>query len=239
MILNDRRVGPLVYRKRWFARRAYDAEPLLTMYPQFLGEEPPPGWKVEPFVTVLNPLDADRDGLLARMKKGTAYEIRRAEEKDGVRFLEDLPPDDFLRFYNGFARRKGLGVLGPAHLGSLGDHGWTSGVHLGTVLVAVHAYVLDPEEGRARLLYSAQAQEGAVDRAALGRANRWLHLRDMLALQARGFWLYDWGGITEPGSDPEREGITQFKLGFGGEVSREWTCYSPVLTLARRISGRS
>ncbi len=237
MILTEKKYGPLVYRKRWFARQSYPNECLLTMYAQFLGESPPQGWSVQKFWTVLSTLDTDGEGHLARMKKGTAYEIRRAE-KDGLEFFEEKDRAAFLDFYNRFARQKKLGVLGKGHLSCLDRHLMLTGVRQANHNLAYHAYVVDAEESRARLLYSAQLQEG-YDRALLGRANRWLHFRDMLALQAQGFSLYDWGGITEPGSDPQREGINQFKLGFGGEVVQERNCYSPLLATSRKLLGKS
>lgn len=237
MILTEKKYGPLVYRKRWFARQRYPGERLLTMYAQFLGETPPPGWLVQKFLTVVSVLDVDGEGHLARMKKGTAYEIRRAE-KDSLEFFEEKDLISFLDFYNRFARQKKLGVLGRGHLSSLGPHLWLSGVRQGNQPLAYHAYVVDSEESRARLLYSAQLQEG-YDRALLGRANRWLHFQDLLSLQAQGFSTYDWGGITESGSDPQREGINQFKLGFGGEVVQEQNCYSPLLAALRKLLGKS
>lgn len=237
MIVSEKTYGPLRYRKRWFARQAVLHEPWLTMYAQYLGQEPPSGWVTEKFFTVLTHLDTDAEGHLGRMKKGTAYEIRRAE-KDDLEFSIQTDQSAFLDFYNRFARNKKLGLLGPSHLTSLGPHLWLSMVSQEEHPLAYHAYVVDKQESRARLLYSAQLQQG-YDRALLGRANRWLHFRDLLSLQESGLLIYDWGGISEPGSDPQREGINQFKLGFGGEVVQEQNCYSPLLARVRRLLGKS
>jgi len=237
MILIERRKVLLVYRKRWFARKVYLQDGFFTMYAQFLGEDCPQGWAQEKFFTVLNALDIDAEGHLSRMKKGTAYEVRRAE-KDGLQFAEENNQQNFLKFYNHFATLKKLGRLSQAHLTSLKSHLLITKVLVEEQVGAYHVYVLDPEEARARLLYSAQLQAG-LDRALLGRANRWLHFKDMLLLQERGFRVYDWGGITKPGTDPEREGITQFKLGFGGTIEEEYNLYSPLLAFLRKMLRKS
>ncbi len=238
MICVDRWKGPFRYRRRWFAREMQKGDSGLTVYSQFLGKVPPKGWVSEEFLTLHSLLDSDRDGHLARMKKNTVYEVKRAE-KDGVMWEPISETRVFLEYYNLFAKEKNIGQIKSAHLTSLGPSLFITRASIGEHTAAYHVYILDREEKRARLLYSAGARftEGA-DRAALGRANRYAHLEDMLKLQELGFQIYDWGGITEAGSDPEREGINQFKLGFGGFEVREPHYYSPMLTLIKKILGK-
>jgi lipid II:glycine glycyltransferase (peptidoglycan interpeptide bridge formation enzyme) len=68
----------------------------------------------------------------------------------------------------------------------------------------------------------------------IGRANRWLHWQDMLRLKQMGLERYDWGGLFEDDSTPERAGINSFKKHFGGRQERTYDCTVPV-TLRGRI----
>jgi hypothetical protein len=61
-------------------------------------------------------------------------------------------------------------------------------------------------------------------RALISRANRWLHWRSMLYFSEHGATHYDWGGVFEDESAPERLGINRFKKEFGGEPARRFDC---------------
>ena len=74
-------------------------------------------------------------------------------------------------------------------------------------------------------------------RALVGRANRWLHWRDMLRFKETGIKRYDWGGLFEDESVPERAGINKFK-DFGGWQTRTYDCTVPV-TIRGRIAVHS
>ena len=66
------------------------------------------------------------------------------------------------------------------------------------------------------------------DRALVGRANRWLHWQDMLRFKRMGMKRYDWGGLFEDESVPERAGLNRFKKDFGGQPVRTYDCTVPV-----------
>jgi hypothetical protein len=96
-----------------------------------------------------------------------------------------------------------------------------------------HAYVMSGST--AGLLHSSSRfREGESDyRALVGRANRWLHWKDMLQFRALGMQRYDWGGLFGDESTPERAGINNFKKSFGGQLVRSFDC-----TLPRSLRGR-
>ena len=71
-------------------------------------------------------------------------------------------------------------------------------------------------------------------RALVGRANRWLHWRDLLLFKAQGVKRYDWGGMFEDESGPGHAGINRFKRSFGGQRVRCWDC-----TLGVTLRGRA
>ena len=76
-----------------------------------------------------------------------------------------------------------------------------------------HSYVCD--DCCVRLLHSCSTfREGDQNmRNAVGRANKYLHWRDMEYFYGKGMFHYDWGGIT---SYEEPNGIDKFKIAFGG-----------------------
>ena len=80
------------------------------------------------------------------------------------------------------------------------------------------------------MLHSASLFRGkaAADRAVVGRANRWLHWRDMLEFKRRGLQRYDWGGMFEDESVPEQASINSFKREFGGAATRTYNCTVPL-----------
>lgn len=188
----------------------------------------------EPFTTLVIDLSAGDDAILARMDKNTRYEIRRAEERDSVRYapvpiqqLADLQPflDDYV-----IHAASGNRALRPnvAKLSQLIQRGY---LDLSTVLDAKgqvltwHVYVL--VDGRARLLYSvapAPQSEDSEYRNLRGRANRLHHWLDILRFKQSGCSRYDFGGIYTGSSDVKRLNINKFKRGFGGEVVNTYNC---------------
>ena len=269
MIVIERRIGFVPYRRVYFARTGQNfRRTWLTSLRQYLGGPLPPSWRSREFHTILIDLNLSEDELFRGIKKSTAYEIRRAE-KDGIVFAEETNLETFRAFYNDFAPTKSLGLLGKANLSSMGKFLTITRADLarsdpagtdpsaakpamveaaGGTPLCMHAYLVDPEESRARLLYSATlVRDGAgVDRQILGRANRRLHWLDMLRFKAQGIRWYDLGGIAHideqegklaeavtSDTAPATAGIDAFKTAFGGTAVREDHWDSPLLALAK------
>jgi hypothetical protein len=75
--------------------------------------------------------------------------------------------------------------------------------------------------------------ETSAERNMIGRANRYLHWRDMLAFKAFGCLVYDLGGVDLAGRDPATTRIAAFKRGFGGEVRATYWRSQPVSVKGR------
>ena len=166
--------------------------------------------------------------------KDCRYKIRRAESKDGLRLEFITEPesrlDEFGTFFNAFASQKSLPTC---------DRQWlvaactarqlvlSSASRDGEALVW-HAHVLSGKT--AGLMYSGSCFRNRDNdhRALIGRANRWLHWQDMLQLRTIGISRYDWGGLFEDESTPERAGINNFKRDFGGQPGRSYDSTVPV-----------
>jgi hypothetical protein len=185
--------------------------------------------------TILIELAPDPDVLLAAVSKDTRYEIRRAGEKDGVRYevMSGAPHavDEFAGYYAQFAALKGLPPLYPDYLRALARaRALDLSVvrHDGEVLVW-HAYHRGRE--RVRLLHSVslyRTTENSARRNLVGRANRYHHWQDICRFRTEAIALYDFGGWYEGARDQEKIRINAFKQEFGGMIATTYTCQFPV-----------
>ncbi len=227
-----------VYGEVW-----YDEEPPrdpgvdIVVYRQ--REAPIANARCTPFLSLITDLSVEKDAIFAKFGNEARYKIRRAEAKNGLHMEFIVAPesrlDEFRAFYDAFARQKSIV---PA------DHQWlvaackacqltlTSASENGTALVW-HAYVTFGRSARLQYSGSCFRDRESDYRALVGRANRWLHWRDMLRFKEMGMERYDWGGLFEDDSVPEHAGINNFKKGFGGQPERSYDCTVPVTTKGR------
>lgn len=218
------RKGPLRVAEMWFAPASVPSNVDIVRYFQF--GQPPPGVIAEDFPTVIVDLEPSPEKLFSALKKESRYEVRRATEKDNLALFS--PQNDavnnalvrFRKFFKQFARDRGLPDetsrlerLAAAKALWLSESRDQNGESL-----TWHAYLVTPD--RARLLHSCSSYRNAepARKALVGRANRFHHWEDMLALRALGIRRYDFGGWYPGQSDQQRLRINKFKEEFGGSV---------------------
>jgi hypothetical protein len=184
------------------------------------------------FYTILIDLTRDTDALLASMKQGCQYKIRRAEARDDLVYecANAARADLLARFcdlYDEFTPRKSLPPLDRAWLALMAETGclYVSRVSDGASNneLTWHTYYLS--HGRATLLHSASATPPDADASArnrIGRANRFHHWQDMLWFKEGGARLYDLGGWYSGDTDARRLGINRFKEDFGGGIVKNY-----------------
>jgi len=196
--------------------------------------------RATPFLTMVSDLSVDEDALIERFGKDCRYKIRRAETKDGLRMELAADPrarlEEFRVFYDAFAKQKGVPPCDGKWLTAActaGQLALTSASRDGEALVR-HAYLLSGSAAWLQYTASCFRDRNNAYRALIGRANRWLHWKDMLRFRETGIERYDWGGLFEDESDPGSAGINRFKRDFGGEPVRSYECVQPV-TLKGRI----
>lgn len=165
--------------------------------------------------------------IVSLMKSNTRNEIRRAEREGCVFSIVDSM-SEFIPYYNGFCRDKGLNdFTSEARMGKYKNVLMTKVMHRDEVL-AMHANILDYESKVSLLLYSCSRRLSEnVDRKLIGWGNRFLHYKDLECLKNLGFEYYDWSGVCMDPNDP-RYSIGQFKLSFGGKLIDSWTIKSPL-----------
>ena len=186
------------------------------------------------FLSIVTDLSVAADAIAARFGKDCRYKIRRADTKDELTAEFILEPEarleEFRRFFDTFARQKGHAPCDAQWLRAACDARQlvlsTASRH-GEALVW-HAYVLTGESAWLQYTGSCYRDRESDYRALVGRANRWLHWQDMLQFKELGVTRYDWGGLFEDESAPDRAGINEFKRSFGGQADRSYECEVPV-----------
>lgn len=192
-----------------------------------------------PFLSLVSDLGAGEEAISEKFGRSCRYQIRRADSKDGLRMEIITEPEDrldeFGTFFDAFAGQKSLPPC---------DRQWLvaackarqlalSSASLNGEALVWHAHVLSGKT--AGLQYSASCFRDRDNdyRALVGRANRWLHWRDMLHFRETGMDRYDWGGLFEDESTSERAGINNFKRDFGGRQEDSYQCSVPVTVTGR------
>lgn len=186
-----------------------------------------------PFYTSHINLMNDIKEIFASFDKNTKYEVNRAI-RDGVQFEINKNQEDFINFYNEFAKNKNREKISKRDLELYASHLLiTSATHENIALV-MHSYVVDNDGKRVRLLHSASSFRSAFltsEKALIGRANRFLHYSDIVYLKNRGYCIYDFGGVDLGSTNTEATKISKFKFGFGGVVVTESNFISYPLAL--------
>ncbi len=237
----------IVYQKKFLRIAEYwngeEQQPaIVDLVRYFQQSHPREGMSCRAFHTILIDLKRDPKELLARMKRDTRYEIRRAADQDQLNcdWRNAQDPQAFQQFgdyYDEFATRKDQPKLNRAWLSLLAVNGSLTLSRVcdstGETLVW-HAYHCSRE--RATLFYSAslfRKFDSSAIRNKIGRANRFQHWQDMQRFKAEGISVYDFGGWYEGTSDPERLRINKFKEEFGGEIVQNYICERAVTAKAK------
>ena len=196
--------------------------------------------RTEPFLSLVTDLTVDESAIVDRFGKDCSYKVRRAEAKDGLQMEFILEPqrriEGFRGFYDSFAKQRSLQPCDARWLAAACEArqlALTLAARNGEPLVW-HAYVVFGKT--VRLQYTASCFRDREDdyRALVGRANRWLHWKEMLRFKRIGLERFDWGGLFEDESLPGHAGINKFKKEFGGQQVRSFNCTVPV-TLRGRV----
>lgn len=197
-----------------------------------------------PFQTLIVDLGGTETEILDGYSRNTRCKIKRAE-KEGLLTQINFSPSnsdivDFVRFISQLGdvhqlpnRRK---LFALEHVEGLV---LSFVANQGGEVLAVHALVQDHVLKRARLLYSGSLFQcggvESVERNFIGRANRYLHWREMIALKQQGFLHYDFGGFAAGAASEKLANIAKFKRGFGGRKVIEYTGMRPGNCLGRAI----
>jgi lipid II:glycine glycyltransferase (peptidoglycan interpeptide bridge formation enzyme) len=177
---------------------------------------------VKEFKTTCIDLHQEAEAIFNSFHPTIRYEIRRAERENLSCKAHSNPSEiecsELIRCFDQFAKKKNIIPLSARRIHALRKMGclFITGSYCGTVPVATHVYIVN--DTRVALLYSFHNFE-FKDNKMRGFANKFLHWKDILLFKEKGLALYDFGGI-DADSLP---GISDFKLGFGGETRSQYS----------------
>lgn len=191
--------------------------------------DPVNGCESSDFHTLCLNLACDADTILSKIHKETRYEIRRAS-KDSFTCEYHSHPDaalaeEFFGFYDQFADSKNVPRVNRTRISAFRQHDVLDLSRVrgadGRVLVW-HAYLR--MRNCARLIHSASHFRAAdkSEATTIGRANRYLHWKDILYCKETGLGVYDFGGWYAGQTDVEKLKINHFKESFGGEPVHQY-----------------
>ena len=199
-----------IYKSRFLVRGEvwFDREPDQTPVDWIFYRQrsrPVPGARWRYYYTILVDLDRSHVALQQQLNNSTAYNIRRARDRDriiceGANSVSSEMLDGFEGPYNRFAVNKGLPPLDRPFLDQLAKEGF---LELSFAKdpegkpLAYHAYYRDSD--RSCLLHTFSLYRtlaDSTDRNALARANRYLFWCDMLRHKEQGLKIFDFGGGT-------------------------------------------
>lgn len=234
-------------RQIWFAEEIYDSlekEVDIVSYHGLIVSNGDPS--LHTFHTIVNDLTVPDDDILSNCKSNVRNEIRRAEREEVIieqfYFNEDknnevdIIFENFNKAYIDMYNAKGIKTKGiKDNLQRLFDGNAliVTKAAINGSDVAYHGYVSDGVT--ARLMYSVSLfRDKNLSSNEVGRANRFLHYKDMISFKTRSIIKYDWGGIN---FSNELKGISEFKKGFGGSEVDVYTGVFPCTALGKIAKG--
>jgi len=151
----------------------------------------------------------------------TRREIRRAKKKD-FRFSTTTNINEFVEFYNDFAKLKNIELVKKANLKEIPNFAITK-ITMDEKTLAMYYYLTDKDKKLVRGFYGASKRlDQNTDSKLTSQANRHLHARSMEYFKEKGFTVYDWGGTAEHTKNKTKHQIDEFKKRFGGYIVDEY-----------------
>jgi len=163
-------------------------------------------------------LEQSIDILQANFSKQIRQQIKIAENEGTICYFHtDI--DQFVSFFNDFAFKKDTYTTRKEKIIDMGNSIKLSFATNGGQVLAAHSYIIDEEIGIVRHFHSATKRlDEHYDRNLIGRANKYLTVKDILYFKEIGFKIFDFGGYAKDTEDESLKGINNYKLLFGGKV---------------------
>ena len=184
--------------------------------------------------TLFVDLTKTEEELLAGIRKSFRQLIRRTMDSEDVTFeyMQAAPElvEEFVEYYDSFAQQKGLEpIRRDVVQNTLYDKQVIIGRAFDKITDAVaNMKVYFTDEDRCALIYDVSAfRDFATPEArnAYGAISKTFHYKSMLYFKQKGLTIYDQGGVALEKHE-DRAGIDDYKMGFGGELRKEYILYA-------------
>jgi lipid II:glycine glycyltransferase (peptidoglycan interpeptide bridge formation enzyme) len=207
----------------------------LSVYYQARVDKKPFGFICTPFYTILNTLDIPEQEIIKGFTSTVRNEVRRSERENVQWCLMDSL-DEFRLFHNAFAAAKGAYMADEGLIEGYKDKLVITCASLNEKVLAAHAYLCDREAKTVRLLLSSNIRlTERIDANLVGRANKFLHFKDMVHFKENGYLVYDFGGFAYNTNEKQRQGINAFKQSFGGKLVQHTNYQSWLYWLSSKL----
>jgi len=187
------------------------------------------------FYTIHINLEEQENSIFKNFKKNTKYEINRAKREGAKIFHLTLSKEEYLNYYNAFAKTKNLSILSDREI----SYYWDNLIILGggiseDTINVINSYLVNGH--RARLFHSISIFRYSknINKNFAGMVNRFLHWEAMKYFKKNDYKIYDLGGISKIKAT---ENIAKFKLNFSNNIVKEYNLISPLLFLLLKLKG--
>lgn len=165
----------------------------------------------------------DEETIYKKIHKGTRADIRKAIENEQFTYREiDHPTDkqleEFSVFYNSFAKEKGISACNIKKLLDLRNQNsliMTTVEDKNNYILCAGMLYIDRNCMQLYGLYGAtirMSKTTTIERKVIGRANKFLHWREIQLAKRKGLNWYNFGGEVKGEGG---QGINDFKKRFG------------------------
>lgn len=172
--------------------------------------------------------------LLKEMNKKTRYKIRRAKRDNlTVTYIEHPEINDvkaFARFYNAFAKEKGIEDCKLEKLVALMENNMLFISYVSHADGRILSYsTIISTNGSAIGLFNASGRFFYKDISGqiISRANRYLHWCGMMYFKQLGYHTFNMMGLTTDANNIDHQKINEFKRSFGGEDRTIYQSFIP------------
>ncbi|MDE1489878.1 hypothetical protein [Xenorhabdus bovienii] len=171
--------------------------------------------------SIRNNLQDDLEKIWSELKKNTRNEINKISKQSPDFEINRISEEEFILLYNKFVKEKklNLSLISINRLKKYGNNICYTSTTLNGEWCSIHVYLCIKDY--VELLYS--ITNSKVDNKTIGMINRFHHWSDFKYFKEKNYNIYDWGGIAFG----ELDGISKFKLSFGGNEIIYPVYYSP------------
>jgi hypothetical protein len=169
--------------------------------------------------TIENDLTLDENLIFSKFKKQFRNAIQQAK-RSNIECYFSNDKISFQSFYNSFAAEKKLTPISMTLLDRIGDNLYISFAVSQGKIYAAHCYMVDFDAEYVLLFRSASRRiiDKEIEPNSIGKANKFLHYKDMLYFKSLGIKTYGFGGYSYNKTLDLKYGINKFKSNFGGQI---------------------
>jgi lipid II:glycine glycyltransferase (peptidoglycan interpeptide bridge formation enzyme) len=178
--------------------------------------------------TLTTDLTQDTETILSSISKSVLKESKKAES-EGITCTFNNDLEKFIEFYNQFAGNKHLYQFNKKFISDYKDFNSVAYAMKDGEILAAHFYLVSENFKIVRSFLSGSRNvDEKFDKRTLGMANKYLKIKAILYFKDKNFKTFDYGGIVLNTDNRSLNGITEYKMSFGGKTITDISYLSPI-----------